>query len=271
MDIFRKFVLSCSAAAFATTATAHEFWISPESYVIESGGQVQAHLRVGQNFKGSSYAFRDSQFERFELITGDNVTQVTGRLGDTPALSMGAPDTGLMVVVHETTDNTLNYREWEKFVAFVEHKAFPTTLEDHAVRGLPEENFVELYRRYAKSLVAVGSGAGADTRVGLKTEIVALANPYTDQVSDFPVQVFLDGEPRVDAQLEVFDKAPDGSVQVTLHRTDADGKASVPVIAGHEYLFDAVAMVPLPNNEATKGPVWWSLWAALTFKVPAKN
>jgi hypothetical protein len=33
-------------------------------------------------------------------------------------------------------------------------------------------------------------------------------------------------------------------------------------------LVDATLILPLPNEDITLGPVWESLWASLTFKVP---
>ena len=130
-------------------------------------------------------------------------------------------------MVHETTDNRLTYREWQKFVNFVEHKGFDGALERHAERGLPETGFVETYRRYAKSLVAVGDGVGLDQNVGLDTEIVALANPYTDDLSNgLPVKVLLYGAPRPNAQVEVFYRTPDGTIETEFHETNEDGVVS---------------------------------------------
>ena len=263
--------LTCFAALmtmWATTAHAHEFWISPEAYVTPKGGEVQAQLRVGQEFGGASYAFNENRFTRFDLVMGNQVTPVTGRLGDTPALKMIAPAEGLVIIVHETGDNLLTYKGMEKFTKFAKHKDFEWAVQSHEDRGLPTERFMERYRRYAKSLVAVGDGKGADREVGLKTEIVALANPYTDQMDSFPVKVLLDGEPRADAQIELFDKGPGGEVKITLHRTNAEGIGTFPVTAGHEYLVDAVQLLPLDEGDPTKFPVWVSVWASLTFKVP---
>jgi len=252
---------------WATAAAAHEFWISPEAYVIPNGGEVQAQLRVGQEFSGPGYAFNPRNFTRFELVQGDVVTEVEGRLGDTPALGMAAPDEGLLVIVHETTDNTLTYTDMAKFAKFAKHKDFEWALAAHESRGLSTERFAERYHRYAKSLIAVGSAAGSDREMGLKTEIVALANPYTDGLTELPVQVLLDGAPRADAQIELFERGPDGEVAITLHRTDAEGRGVVPVKPGHEYLVDAVALLPLEKEPGTSA-VWWSLWASLTFKMP---
>lgn len=236
--------------------------------MIPKGGEVQAQLRVGQEFGGASYSFNPNRFERFDLVMGDQVTPVTGRLGDTPALNMTTPRDGLLTIVHETGDNILTYKSMEKFVTFAKHKDFEWAVQSHTERGLPTDRFMERYRRYAKSLVAVGDGAGADREVGLKTEIVALANPYTDKMNVFPVKVLLDGKPRADAQIELFDKDPDGEVEITLYRTNADGIGSFPVSAGHEYLVDAVELLPLDEGDPTKYPVWLSVWASLTFIVP---
>jgi hypothetical protein len=138
-----------------------------------------------------------------------------------------------------------------------------------AARGLPETGFRETYRRHAKSLIAVGSGAGADRAVGLAIEIVALANPYTDDLSaGLPVLVLLDGEPRRDVQVELFETALDGTVTITLHRTDADGRAVLPVRPGMEVLVDSVVLRRLPNDDPAAGPVWHSDWASLTFRTP---
>lgn len=219
--------------------------------------------------KGLSLAYFPNEIARFEVVQGDTVRPVTGRIGDNPALLMPAETDGLAIVVHETTDSRLTYSDFAVFQRFVTHKDFKTALADHKARGLPETGFQETYRRYAKSLIAVGDGAGADRVMGLKIEIVALANPYTDDLSDgMPLLVLMDGAPRVDVQVELFQTAPDDTVTVTLHRTDADGRVVVPVLPGMEYLVDSVALLPLDNDDPMVGPVWHSDWASLTFHTP---
>lgn len=249
---------------------AHEFWISPETYAVPPAGSITAAFRVGENLKGSSYSYLDRRTERLGFVTPEGPAEVPVRLGDRPALdAVPAPvEDGLVVIVHETVDMTLTYREWQKFINFVEHKDFEGALDRHAERGLPQEGFEETYRRFAKSLVAVGDGAGSDAPTGMETEIVALSNPYTDDLSNgIAVQVLYQGAPRADAQVELFEKAGD-TVEVTLHRTDADGIAVLPVQPGHEYLVDAVVLRETGIDDPEEGPVWHSLWASLTFAVP---
>lgn len=261
-------VLALGASIAAAPLAAHEFWIDPTDFSVDEGTPLVADIRVGQDMKGSAYSYVPPNFRRFDIVMNGTVTPVEGRAGDRPALNMAAPESGLAVVVHVTKDYTLVYREWEKFVTFCTHKDFEWALAQHAERGLPQTDFRELYSRHAKSLIAVGDGAGADSETGLETEIVALANPYTDDLSGgFPVRVLYQGKPRTEAQVELFERAPDGTVEIRLFTTDEEGRALLDVKAGHAYLADHVVMRPLEATSETD-PVWESLWASLTFEVP---
>ena len=263
-----SFLSALALASMPYVATAHEFWIDPVAYQVPSGGDLVATLRVGENFAGSEQSYLERNFERFDMRCAGEESPVPGRSGDRPALNVAAPQDGLCVIIHQTRDYTLTYRDWQKFVNFVEHKDFDGVLAAHSERGLPETGFVELYSRYAKSLIAVGDATGSDSEVGLETEIVAEANPYTDDMSGgFPIRVLYNGAPRGDAQVEMFARMPDGEVEVTLHRTDADGRVTLPVQPGTAYLADAVVLRPI-EPQAEDGPVWESLWASLTFAVP---
>ena len=225
-----------------------------------------ARFRNGENFEGMNLAFFANRSARYAVVMDAAETEITPRMGDSPALDIAAPGDGLAVVIHETTPASLTYEDWAKFQAFADHKDFPNIRARHLARGWPETGFTESYTRHAKALIAVGRGVGADRATGLQTEFVALANPYTDDLSGgMPVQLLYRGAPRGNAQVEVFDRAPDGTVTVSLHRTDAEGRATIPVASGHVYLFDAVVLREAPTDSPA---VWETLWAALTFAVP---
>lgn len=257
-----RFLLTLLFCGLANIAIAHEFWISPLSYTVETGTEIAADIRIGQDFVGATYSYIPSTFARFDLIRNGETYPVVGELGDKPALTMPADD-GLTVIVHETKPERLTYANWDKFQTFIDHKDLGVTKVMHGSRDLPFEKFAERYVRYAKSLVATGDGAGSDVETGMKTEIVALANPYTDDLSDgLRVRVLRDGTPRGDAQVEVFAKW-DGAVTVTLTRTDADGIATIPMTPNTEYLLDAVFLEPTSGDS-----VWLSSWASLTFQTP---
>lgn len=239
---------------------------------MEPGAPARATFNVGQEFKGPSYIYIPGRSVLFDQVTGDTRAPVEATVGDNPAFHLDDTPEGLLIVAHEARVQTLSYSAWEKFQNFANHKDFARDYGDmraaHDARGLPPSGFKEAYSRYAKALIGVGDAVGADRALGLRTEIVALANPYTDDLSaGLPVQVLLEGAPRTNVQVELFEKDADGGVDITLHRTDGAGMAVLPVRTGHSYLVDAVTLLPL-EPETPDAPVWLSLWAALTFAVP---
>ena len=238
--------------------------------MISKKSLLVAEIRVGQEYKGSSGAFLPPQFRRFDVAFEGKVSPVAGRIGDRPAVKIRPPGEGLVVLIHETRDRKLDWETSEKFGDFVRHKDAEWTLEAHTQRGFPNKNVTEVYSRYAKSLVAVGNGVGDDVVTGMVTEIVALENPYTGNSADgVLVQVLYQGKPRVDEQVEIFEKAPDNSVRVFTMKTDSAGRANIPVRPGHRYMVDSVVLREPPADlVAATGAQWESLWANLTFAVP---
>ena len=268
--MFRLLSLSVAIACSVAAAEAHEFWVIGSPTQIDVDDPLIATLHVGQEFKGGSMSYLPPSFRKFTYFYNGEETEVPGRIGDRPAVNMPAPGEGLVVLVHVTTNNTVTWTTWERFESFALHKDSPQTLEAHRARGLPEQGFTEVYSRYAKALIGVGDSAGQDREFGLLTEIVALENPYTDDMSDgIDVSLLYQGAPRADEQIEVFEKAADDTVTITTLRTDAEGRATIPVKPGMTYMLDAVVLrEPTPALMAEENAVWESLWANITFSVP---
>lgn len=262
------------AALFAVTVAlpvqSHEFWIEPQAYQIEADGMLQGELVNGQDFDGSKLAYLPQRFELFTMASGLRQSDVENRLGARPALDIAPLADGLHAISYQSRMSTIGYAEWEKFLKFAVHKDFQDIEAIHDARGLPREGFTEGYWRFAKALIGVGASAGSDFRTGLAVEFVALDNPYTADLSDgLRVQLYYLDDTLPDSQVELFEKSPDGSVDITLHRTDADGIATLPVKAGYSYLVDHVVLREPSEELATRAEIEWeTLWAALTFGVP---
>ncbi|MGR3804020.1 DUF4198 domain-containing protein [Marinibacterium profundimaris] len=256
-------LLACMAAG---PGLGHEFWIEPSDFTPDAGTPVTAQLKNGEGFVGKNLIYFDQHFSRFDMIRDELILPVEGRGGDLPALTALVPGDGLWAIVHETTPRSVKYETWEKFARFAEHKDFPDIEARHAERDLPRDGFSESYTRHVKALVGVGDARGDDVFAGMETEFVALLNPYVDDLrAGLPVRLFYRDEPRAQAQVEIFDRAPDGTVTVTTTRTDDKGQALIPVSSGHTYLLDGVVLRAADPEDTA---VWETLWAALTFSVP---
>lgn len=263
-------ILTLVFSLLAAPVAAHEFWIEPLAYQVETDASLEANIVNGQEFAGGKLAYLPQRFVNFMLFNGDQSAKVDGRPGDMPALQQGPVAEGLNIAAYQATNATVDYAEWEKFQNFVDHKDFGDVRSLHEARGIPVDGFKEIYSRHAKTLIGVGNSEGADRRVGLETEIVALTNPYVDETAaGFTVQVFYRNDVRANTQVEVFEKGPDGRVEISLHQTNAEGIATFPVRPGYRYMADAVVLrQPSDALAERSGAVWETLWANLTFAVP---
>lgn len=238
--------------------------------MVAPGAPIVADIRVGEEYEGTAFAYIPQRFRRFDVASGGRVLAMPGAVGDRPAMRLKSAPEGLLVVIHATTDQHITWTSWNKFTNFLKHKDLNWGLDAHETRGLSRESVKERYSRYAKSLIAVGDGRGEDVNAGMVTEIVALENPYTDNMQDgLDVRALYQGKPLKNVQIEVFRKAPDGSVVITTERTDGGGVATIPIRPGARYMLDTVVLRPL--EMAKKGDASWeTLWANLTFEVPAR-
>lgn len=249
---------------------AHEFWIEPEHYQVAAGDTIVANLYNGEKFDGYGQPYVESTTNRFDILLKGDASPIKARVGDRPAINVATKDAGLAILVHEKKTTTLRYAQWEKFQKFADHKGFDNIKQRHDARGLPEAGFKEAYSRHSKSLVAIGSGEGSDQQAGLEVELVALNNPYTDDLANgLQIAAFYQGKPVPHSQIELFEKDQDGNVTITLHKTDSNGEVLLPVQPQHSYLADMVILRE-PSERATGQPVvaWETLWASLTFSAP---
>ncbi len=269
----RRFIRSATFTllifAGASPALSHELWIEPLQWQAGPGDQLQADLVNGQEFEGNRLPYLADHIAQFNLYSESRATRVQSRAGARPAMDSPAHGEGLHIAAYQSTPSTLTYEEWDAFLRFAEHKDLGDVAAMHEARGLPQTDFVETYTRFSKALIAVADGMGSDRRLGLETEIVALDNPYTAGADAIRVQLFYQGGVRAEEQIEIFDRSPSGDVTVTTTRTDAEGIATIPVTAGHDYMLDAVVLrEPTSRLVEGTGAVWETLWANLTFHVP---
>ncbi|EAQ03620.1 hypothetical protein OB2597_03332 [Pseudooceanicola batsensis HTCC2597] len=246
---------------------AHEFWLEPDEYQSKAGSEMAVRAYNGQDFKGTELSWFDRRIDRVSVILNREGRKYNGLPGDLPAISVTLNE-GLTVISYASTMSKLTYESWEKTLNFASSKGVEDFERAHAARGLPRDGVTEGYWRFAKTLLAGGSGAGTDGETGLPTEFVMLTNPYTTRGDSLHVRLLYKGAPRPGAQVELWEKAG-RSVTRRLYRTDDEGHATLDVRPGHSYQIDAVVLREPESQAAIEaGVMWESLWANMTFAVP---
>lgn len=247
-------------------ADAHEFWLEPLSFKVEQGGNLQAHIKVGEGLDGDTYAFFPNNFERFDLTINDSTSSLKNRFAQKPAVDQVTTTNGLHVLTYQSKPSTLRYKKREIFEKFLKAEGIEWVLQAHEDRKLPLLDFTELYKRYAKSLIKVGDGKGSDRLMGLLFEWVVLDNPYVDSSKRVvTLQLHFEGRPFPNSTVNVFVRRANEVKQIKL-KTGAEGKVEVPVADGGIFLVNAVHMIE-PDAASTDGAEWMSLWASTTFLV----
>ena len=243
----------------------HEMWLDTTTFQQSVGKDIQISLKNGQMFQGAGLSYFKSRFSDFYYISNEQKIEIESRMGDTPAATISLNTNGLLTGVYVSKKSTITYKSIDKFANFVSEKGEDWVIQKHGELKFPKNNFKEEYYRFSKILIGVGDASGSDKNVGLKHELVALANPYIISSSDkFFVQLLFNNEPQKNRQITIFERDIENKVNIRTTLTNSNGIGKFEVTEGHDYLLDNVILELNDNSE--DNVFWKSYWAALTFR-----
>lgn len=270
MRIPKAFASALLIAAMIVGApgAAHEFWLEPEAFRLKPGERLVARGLVGETLAGEELGYYPEATEHLDLTLGAQTTPVVGAPEQIPAVDVETLGEGLHILRFQSANYQVSYPTLEKFEVFLDEWGFDWAAAEHAARNFPQEDIREVYFRYAKALVAVGDGEGADRALGMPIELVALDNPYQAEPGDMlEIELRFQDAPLADGRVKHFHRAPDGTVSMTRLRSDAEGRIRVPAKPGF-HLINAVYLdLASERMQMFLGAAWQSLWASLTYGV----
>ena len=251
-------------------AYAHEFWLEPHAYQLETGGNIIADARVGQFFRGNAQYYLPKFFKQFEIIDNKGRRAVQSRVGDLPAVNEPMTQAGLATLAYVSKPSRVTYEDMDKFSTFVEKHDLGWVLQRHVDRKLPEKEINEAYVRHSKALVQVGAvkSADSDQRLGHLFEWVLAVNPYAVEQNNLSAVLYWQDAPLSGATVRVFFDGGDkkDAITETILITDAQGRIEFDASLLGEYLLNAVQMVePSAALKKSHNAMWLSHWASLTF------
>ena len=77
---YPRLALGFVACMAAGPVLGHEFWIEPVDYTLDPGAPVIAELKNGQEFVGNTLSYFGPRITRFDMIRGNDVVAVMGRV-----------------------------------------------------------------------------------------------------------------------------------------------------------------------------------------------
>lgn len=262
----RAAALAAALAVFAAPLAAHDFWIEPTAFRPAVGATLGVRLVVGQKFRGDALPRNPAMIARFVLVSEAGEVPVAGHAADEPAGSVRIEQPGLAVIAYRSLDSAVSL-EAAKFEEYLKDEGLETVIAARAKRGDSQKPSRELFSRSAKALIAAGGEGttGFDRVVGLTLELVPEKNPYASKGGDaLPVRLLFEGKPLAGALVVAL--SYDDPDQKIAARSDRDGRVTLRLPREGVWLVKAVHMVPVVGNPNED---WRSIWASLTFEIPA--
>ena len=174
--LFNRLLFIIILSSTSKITLSHEFWIDPVNFYIKDNEILKANIIIGENYEGSKIAFSKKDFKNLKLHSKNDSLKIKGRLGDIPAINIKKPFTGLNIIQIESEMNYVDYEGLLKFEVFSRKKGYRDLIKIHKDKNYPE-NFVESYKRYAKSLVSVDTFDGTDVDTNMELEFIFLDIP----------------------------------------------------------------------------------------------
>lgn len=264
----RRFTAGLLLIASSLGAAAHDFWIEPSTFTPQTGQAVQLRLLVGEKLHGDPVRRPAADgFRQFSIDDGATRRPIGGRTGADPAGLTRVAGAGVQIVVFHGLPIPIEL-EAEKFNAYLLEEGLEAVVDARKAKGQLGSPGREVYSRNAKSLLRVGGGAaesGGDRALGLPLELVAERNPYGLRPGDeLPLRLLHEGKPLAGALVVAQHRQQPALSRWA--RSDGQGRVSLALGTSGLWLIKAVHMIPAADKAVAD---WESLWASLTFELPA--
>ncbi len=268
--------LSPIVLVIAATAgiSAHEFWVSAQSWRVMPGQRATILVSVGDRFPIASSFTAPERVESVRLVgpAGEiSVTPPFGRERNSLAASVQVPTTpGTYIGVVTIKPRFIEIKAPD-FETYLGHEGLDAVIAERARAGESLKAGRERYSRYGKTLIRAGDGAEAAhvTRpVGLTIELVPLADPTRLKPGDrCRVRLLFEGKPVAGAQVgATYASAKVRPDEWPLReRTNAQGEVEFTLNDSGPWLIRSVHMVRRTGETAADAADWESYWASLSF------
>jgi uncharacterized GH25 family protein len=243
---------------------AHDFWIEPSTYRPGPGQKVAVRLRVGERFSGQPVPRMESLTRRLVARFNGSETPLPGVPNTDPAGFFSSASAGVHTLVYESGLSSVEL-DGAKFETYLAEEGLEAIQKLRAKRGQRAAPAKEVFSRSVKSFVVVGGSTQgfADSASGLPLELIAESSPLSlSSAKSLRLQLLFRGKPLAGAKVVAFPRRD--PLHQLAARTDAKGRAVLPLDAPDVWLVKAVHMIEAPP--ATKAQ-WESFWAILTFEV----
>jgi hypothetical protein len=270
----RRFVATLIGLSLAGAASAHDFWLQPQSWQTAPGNALPFIVEVGHGqFRQQWGADGGHLLALNDLARGGGVDirPLFKPGGEVPHLTRIFHREGLHIISLVST-NAASDLPSIRFNDYIKAEGLTPAIDARTRSGTMNGNGREFYSRRAKALIQVGRPNRSDDALathplGLTLEIVPLRNPYSlgaDHI--LPVQILYEGHPLPGALVKLtsleFEAKP-----LRIVRSDARGIANFQIPPVGSWLVNVIWTKPIASPDAD----FLTTFSSLTFGYAAKR
>lgn len=261
----RTFYSVLLAVLLSGIATAHEFWLEPETFRPDATTEsVSIQINVGMNFAGKLWGGSLPDILEIPVATGSGTKYLASDGGlKEPLIELKAETPG-QYLVGLTNKSAFIELDADAFKKYVLSEGLEQIVQQRESLGESEQPGRELYRRCAKVLIQQGDDPeqlSYDESFGFPVEFQALENPYEDGRELLSFKLLSQDEPLADAQVVIWHKNGEELKRTDL-RTNEDGIITLSLRQEGIWMVSSVHMERAEESEKAD---WQSYWASYTF------
>lgn len=267
-----KSLLLIAAGLYTSTlCAAHDFWLAPESYNLDTPGTVDVSVMIGHPKDQLNWPVQPHRIIGLRSIGPNGVSDHQAALADykpSKTLPISLESDGLHIMTIETT-SAISVLEADKFNDYIEEEGLTPIKIDRVLKRTTKEPGRETYSRRGKTLIQVGNVSKTDPEyllrpIGLTLEIVPLENPARlNEGETFSSQIFYRGVPISGATIRLVSLDTDDE-NVISNKSGAGGVVKFKRPSAGNWMLHVVWSDPLNDNETAE---YDTIFSSLSFKV----
>jgi uncharacterized GH25 family protein len=262
----KRFLLGLCVLFLATEGvTAHDLWVVPGKFRLQSGEKIRIFLNSGDEFPKSDSLLGEFRISSLMLFSTSEQSPLSRFFADGKSLTteMKAPLQGTVVLSLATKPRLVRLKS-DEFNEYVKEEGLLRIFNEREEHGELDDTVVERYTKWAKAILFVEEGDEAWQKpTGMTIEIMPEDDLYEYSAGqELSFQVLFDGKPLPGATL-VAQRA--GGPRKELEDvTDNEGRARFIFAESGRWYVRTIHMIRLVDDPETQ---WESFWATLTFEV----
>jgi uncharacterized GH25 family protein len=243
---------------------AHEFWLEPLKFWLNTNEKTTLNLMVGENYQGEKAdgtKFKIVKLKHFAKDVAEDFQQNQSKT-DLALVNVAFATEGNHLLAFNNTNKFIEL-EAAKFNDYLKEDGMENVLEIRKKENNLGKKGREFYQRCVKTLFQVGKkqdGTYAQN-TGMRLELIPSQNPYSATVKQISFKILFDNQPLEKALVVVWQKI-NGKTTVKKLRSDAAGMVQFPLIHKGRLMVSTVRMVPHTNPTEAD---WQSYWGSYTF------